>query len=46
MAESILMLNLKIGLSEEQYFRLRHMAELNRSESVEQEIEKILKSII
>lgn len=46
MAEIILMLNLKVGLSEEQYLRLRDRAESNRSESIEQEAERILRSII
>jgi len=43
---NILMLNLRIGLEEEQYLKLRNRAELNGSESVEEEIENIIKSVI
>jgi hypothetical protein len=42
MNETIVMLNLRIGLNEDQYSKLRYMAESNRSESVEKELEKIL----
>lgn len=43
---SILMINLRIGLEEGQYLKLRNRAELNGSESVEEEIENIIKSVI
>ena len=46
MAETIFMLNLKIGLNEEQYLKLRNRAVSNMAESVEQEAEKLLKSVI
>lgn len=45
MAETIFMLNLKIGLNEEQYLRLKDKAISNMS-NIEQEAEKLLKSII
>ena len=46
MSNIILMLNLRIGLNEEQYLKLRNRAESNRSESVEEEIKNIIESVI
>lgn len=46
MANIILMLNLRIGLNEEQYLKLRNRAESNRSESIEEEIKNIIESVI
>lgn len=46
MTGTILMFNLKIGLNENQYLKLRDRVESNKSESIEEEIENIIKSVI
>ncbi len=45
-SETKLMLNLKIGLNEDEYSRLMNMVELNMSESIDKEVEHIIKSVI